>query len=222
MNKSKEDEIVMAHVLEKVNSTKCALDASKSELFTQKKFSDLIFDNHNKGLDYFLARIHCREKDQETGKNIYYCYDAKQLCKYIFEMLVTSEGRKIKIKNFRDPVNNKEIGEINFFKLRHDSETPLKAEFLGNHVNFLESSIFRSKIFSQENDLESLSVNFQILKPGRSSLIKKRRLMNILILLFLLLVSGGLILLGFKSKKIYISNEKATIPTKPEQANVTV
>lgn len=188
----------MAYVLEKLGSTRCALDASKNELFTQKKFADLIYESHAKGQDYILSRVFCKEKDSRTGNNIYYCYDAKQLCKHVFEMVITSEGRKIRVKNFKDPANFKEIAEINFFKLRHDSETPLKAEFIGNHISFLESNNFRSKVFSSEDPLDALSVNFQFKTLESLPYIKKKKYLDGFILAIMLVIIGVVAFLGLR------------------------
>lgn len=206
----------MAYVLEKTGSSRCALDAAKIELFTQKKFADLIYDSHTRGQDYFLARVHCKEKDSRLGHSIYYCYDAKQLCKYIFEMVITSEGRKIRIKNFRDPINQKDIGEINFFKLRFDSETPLKAEYIGNHISFLESNIFRSRLFYQEDPLDALSVNFQFKNLEKLPYIKKKRIVDVFIFIALLLVMGIVIFIGIKSTKHQPKSAPAKIGIKKD------
>lgn len=88
------------------------------------------------------------------------------------------EGRKITIKNFKDPINQKEIGEIKFFKLRCDIETPLKAEYIGNHISFLESNVFESKLFYQEDPLDALSVYFQFKSLEKMPYIKKKRVMD--------------------------------------------
>lgn len=178
----------MAYVLEKMGSTRCALDATKLEMFTQKTFADLIYESTAKGHDYILARVNCKETDPRTGNCIYYCYDGKQLCKHVFEMLITSEGRKIRMKNFIDPSTQKQIAEINFFKLRHDSETPLKAEFIGNQTNFLDSNNFRYKIFHQEDPLDALSVNFQFKSLEKVTFIKKRRAFEAFLIMFFLVL----------------------------------
>lgn len=91
----------------------------------------------------------------------YACYDARQLCKYIFEMVISAEGRKIRIKNFKYPITQFEMAEVNFSKLRYDSETPMRAEFVGNQVTFLETNAFRNRLFYQEDAIEALSINFQ-------------------------------------------------------------
>lgn len=191
----------MAYVLEKTGTTRCALDAAKTEVFTQKKFADLIYDSHARGTDYYLARVHCKERDTKSGNTVYCCYDAKQLCKYVFEMVITTEGRRIRIKNFKDPVNQREIAEINFFKLRHDSETPLKAEFIGNHVSFLESNNFRSKLFNQEDPLDALSVNFQFKKIEKITSLKKRKIIDTFVLIVILCIVAMAVLVGYRSTK---------------------
>lgn len=197
----------MAYVLEKTGTSRCALDASKPEIFTQKKFADLIYDSHARSTDYFLARVHCKEKDPRTGNSIYYCYDAKQLCKHVFEMVITSEGRKIRIKDFKNPANHKEISEINFFRLRHDSETPLKAEFIGNHVSFLESNNFRSKLFNQDDPLDALSVNFQFKKLEKAEFIKKKKIINTLVLIAMIIIVGLIAFLGMRISKRSVGNQ---------------
>lgn len=191
----------MTYFLEKTGAARCALDAAKLEIFTQKKFADLIYESHSRGLDYFLARVHCKERDAKSGNIIYYCYDARHLCKYVFEMVITAEGRKIRIKHFKDPVNQKEIAEINFFKLRHNSETPLKAEFAGNHISFLESNNFRSRLFNQEDPLDALSVNFQFKKLEKVTKMKKKKIIDTLILIAILLIIGLASLVVFRGMK---------------------
>ena len=178
----------MAYMLEKMGTSRCALDAAKIELFTQKTFADLIYESTAKGQDYILTRVNCKEKDSRTGNNIYYCYDGKQLCKHVFEMLITSEGRKIRMKNFVDPSTQKQIAEINFFKLKHDSETPLKAEFIGNQTNFLDSNNFRYKIFQQEDPLDALSVNFQFKALEKVPVLKKKRIIEAFLIIFFFLL----------------------------------
>ncbi|KAM0681397.1 hypothetical protein GINT2_000599 [Glugoides intestinalis] len=204
----------MAYVLEKIGTSRCALDAAKLEIFTQKKFADLIYDSHTRGIDYYLARVHCKERDGRSGNNIYYCYDAKQLCKHVFEMVITAEGRKIRIKNFKDPVNQREMSEINFFKLRHGSETPLKAEFIGNHVSFLESNNFRSKLFSQEDPLDALSVNFQFKKLEQVTSLKKKKIIDTIVVITIFLFVLLIVLVALKNIPTLGSKHVASIDKK--------
>ena len=50
----------MAYLLEKRNGSRCVLEAVKRELFTQKKFADMISEAHSRSQDYYLARVQCR------------------------------------------------------------------------------------------------------------------------------------------------------------------
>lgn len=191
----------MVYVLEKAGSNRCALDASRREAFSQKPFADLIYDSHSKGQDYYIARVHCSESNENHGLVSYMCYDARQLCKYIFEMVISAEGRKIRIKNFKDPINNKNIIEINFFRLRFDNDTPLRAEFVGNHVSFLESTVFRSRLFNQEDALDALSVNFQFKNQEQVPYIKKKKFLDVFLLLIIVLLIGAITYSGLKLGK---------------------
>lgn len=206
----------MSYLLEKAPSTKCALDASKAEVFTQRRFADLINECHSNSRDYIIARVNCKEKDPRTGQNIYYCYDSKSLCEYIFEMVVNEEGTKFKVKNFKDPINHKDIGDINFFKLRHNSGTPLKAEWVGNHVTFLESLKLRSGIFgSEEVSQSSLSVNFQNSQAEKLPYIKRRRIIDVSIFLFFLLLLGIIIVIGVKTNRFPVPKSYNDVNPKP-------
>lgn len=183
----------MVSLIAKKDSTRFALDASLQEPFTNKAFSDLINDSHVRGHDYYIARVHCIEAPEdsaETRPYSYFCYDAIHLCKYVFEMVISAEGRRISIRNFRDYISKKEISEINFFKLRCDGETPLRAEFVGNHVTFLESNVFRSKLFFQEDALDALRVNFQFKSAAKPQYIKRKTFFDLFLIVILLLLIG--------------------------------
>lgn len=204
----------MVLIIETQGNQRYALEGTSVEAFTQKTFSELISNSHSKKLDYYLARVICEGLNEKSGdfdrnsKKFYYCYDARQLCKYIFEMAISSEGRKIEIKNFKDPINQKTISELYFFRLRHDSETPLRAEYAGSHVDFLESQSFRAKIFNQEDALDSLSINFKQKQLKKISFLSKKRIFSIfVIILFVLLLATPLIIVierkKFKSFKLF-------------------
>lgn len=191
----------MAYLLEKSGSSRCTLEATKREQFTQKLFSDLINDTHSKEHDYYLARVHCSETSGKE-KNLYYCYDARQLCKYIFEMVISTEGRKIRVKNFKDPISQQEIKEVQFFRLKYDSDVPLKAEYVGNHDNFLDSNCFRSRIFCSEDALDALSVNFQFNSIKETKIVDKRRLFGLfMMVVFLLIFITTIVILIERDKK---------------------
>jgi len=189
---------------------RCALDASKKEAFTQKAFIDLITESHTLGNDYYVARVRCLDNDDSP---LYFCYDAKHLCKHVFEMAISTEGRKIRIKNFKDPVNGMEIEDVHFFKLRSEGTVPMRAEYVGNHTSFLESGMFRSKMFGPE---DNLSVNFQFKKVEKLPKIKRKRLLDVVLLFMVLMLLGVLGFMGVKSGKDRIVNYKypTTVPTK--------
>merc|ERR1711962_275797 len=172
----------MVYFLETEGNSRCALEGEQPEVFTQKRFIDLIKDTHSTKNDYYLARVKCLSKEEEnksiigekfnmifygkadeslTNNGVFYCYDARQLCKYLFQMVIDSSGRTIAIKNYRDPIYKRRISNICFFKLAYDSETPLKAEYAGNAEDFMGSNHFRRKIFHKEDPLDALSVSLE-------------------------------------------------------------
>lgn len=185
----------MAYLLEKGAGSRCVLEAVKTEPFTQKQFADMIKESHSKSQDHYLARVQCKSNEADGKHGPYYCYDARQLCKYIFEMVISTEGRKIRIKNFKDPISQETIHDISFFKLRYDSDTPLRAEYVGNQVNFLENNCFRSKIFYQENALDALSVNFQFSMKHKTPILTRRKMFTIFMMVVFILVFGTLLVM---------------------------
>ncbi|KAI5169500.1 hypothetical protein PAEPH01_0770 [Pancytospora epiphaga] len=189
----------MAYILDRNGATRCTLDASRGEAFTQRGFADLIAEAHTKGHDYYIARAHLTP-NTENGI-IYNCYDARQLCKYIFEMVISADGRKIRVKNFKDPVSQKELSEVNFFRLRYDSETPMRAEFVGNHVTFLESNSLRNKLFYQEDAMEALSINFQFKHAEKLPYIKKKGVLDFILVILMLAMLGTVSYIGIKYGK---------------------
>lgn len=198
----------MNTAIERPSVSRCALDASCSEAFTQRGFVDLINEAHAQGQDYYIARAHL--KKAPGGLAVYYCYDARQLCKYIYEMVISAEGRRIRIKNFKDPVTLKDLSEINFFRLRYDSDTPLRAEFVGNHVSFLESNAMRNKIFLQEDASDALSINFQFKSSDKQAYIKQKGLMDFVLVIILLILLGTVAVIGIKYGKNQIFTRDIT------------
>ncbi|KAM0686336.1 hypothetical protein COBT_002442 [Conglomerata obtusa] len=195
----------MTLVLEKEGTKRSTLDIALPEAFTQKIFRDLIADSHASFHDYLLGRVYCRD-------NAYTYYDARQLCKYIYEMQISASGRKIAVKNFKDPISQNKIENIHFFKLRCDSETPLRAEYVGDHDDFLDSYCFRSKMFYQEDPLYALSVNF-CYETKRIPLLGRKHVFSLFVtIIFILMISTFLIILMEKDK-IYIIKPRA-IPGK--------
>lgn len=184
----------MAVLLEKNGSKRSTLEINIPEPFTQKAFIDLISNSKQARHDYFLTRI-------TTEDNKYTCYDARQLCKYIFEIMISPNDRKIRIKNFKDPINQKRIVDLSFFRLPYDSETPLRAEYIGNHVDFLESNCFRSKLFYREDPLYALSVNFSFKEVKGVPVFGRKQVFSLFItIIFILMVSTFLVLVIEKEK----------------------
>lgn len=191
----------MALILEKEGTRRCALEGATSEIFTQKKFIDLINEAHANLQDYYLARVKCSgsKNDKENISGVYFCYDARQLCKYVFEMVIGPKGRKIQIKNFNDPIYKREITELCFFRLSYDSETPLKAEYIGSYTDFLESNGFRTKIFHKEDPLDALSVCFKLGKRQKIQALGRKKIFSVLFsIVILLIVASVLILIAEK------------------------
>ncbi|ELA47750.1 hypothetical protein VCUG_00711 [Vavraia culicis subsp. floridensis] len=180
----------MALILEKEGTRRCALEGGQTEIFTQKRFIDLISEAHSQSQDYYLARVRCVGMRKDKGVNvsgIYFCYDARQLCKYVFEMVIGPKGRKIQIKNFKDPIYKRTITELSFFRLCYDSETPLKAEYMGSYRDFLDSNCFRTKIFHKEDPLDALSVSFKFNKKKKMHAISRKKMFSIFMTLVLIL-----------------------------------
>ncbi|WUR04813.1 uncharacterized protein VNE69_10163 [Vairimorpha necatrix] len=201
----------MAYLLEREDSPRCTLEGGKREQFTQKLFTDLIHDSHAKNHDYYLGRV----KITSQNKIEFHCYDARQLCKYLFEMVISTEGRKIRIKNFKDPISREVIDDVHFFRLKYDSDEPLRAEYVGNHIKFLESNSLRSKIFYSEDALDALSVNFQFNSIKKTNVIDKRRLYGFLLLVFFgILALSGIVFFVEKKKKVGRINEKIRLHPK--------
>lgn len=197
---------IMIYGYDEGAATRCSLDSKKYEVFTQKRFDELIHDAHQKGKTYYIARI---QAEDSKGKPYWYSYDAKQLCKFIFEIVITSEGRKIGIKNFIDPLQGYDIQELGFYKIEHNMGKDLRAEYIGNHLSFLESSAFRSEIFYDDQALEALSVNFQFKEIKSSSkFVPKRKFAIFIGLMVSLLIIGSLLMIGFQLELLYLGRKK--------------
>lgn len=183
----------MAVLLEKEGTKRQTLEININEPFTQKPFAELIHDSRRRAVDYYFCRV--------ITKSSVTCYDARQLCKYIFEIMISPECRKIRIKNLKDPLNGLMITDVHYFKLRFDSETPLRAEYVGNHMDFLESSSFRSRIY-REDALYALSVNFSFREVKKYPVFGKKQVLSLFItIIFVLMISTFLVLVLEREKK---------------------
>lgn len=194
----------MVVILEREGCKRTTLDVNTTETFTQKPFVDLIRDTKSHRHDYFLVRI-------STDDHLMTCYDARQLCKYIFEIVISPDSRKVRIKNFKEPLTHKKITDLLFFRLRYDSETPLRAEYMGNHVDFLESNCFRSKLFYREDPLYALSVNFSFQEVKGIPMFGRKQVFSLFItIMFILLISTFLVLVFEKERERNIKSMPAT------------
>eukprot|EP00866_Antonospora_locustae_P000442 jgi/Antlo1/442/1772 len=201
----------MVLIIENQGSQRCALEGSTVEAFTQKTFSELIGECHSRQCDYYLARVICTgtpvgpDREDRKSRKSYHCYDARQLCKYVFEMVISAEGRKVQIKNFKDPINQRTISELYFFRLRHDSETPMRAEYAGCHRDFLESQSFRSKVFNQEDAMDALSVNFKQNKAPKIPFLTRRQVLSVFMVLLCVLLLTTLLVIAVEKRKFTTS-----------------
>lgn len=185
----------MVLVLEKEGTKRSTLDISQNEVFTQKPFIDLINGAHASSNDYFLARV-----TKNDGSYAY--YDARQLCKYIFELQISAYDRKIVVKSNKDPMSHEKIVSVHFFRIMYGTETPLRAEYMGDKTDFLESYCFRSKMFYKEDPLYALNVNF-VQDPQKIPFLSRKHVFSLFItIIFILLISTFLIVLLEKDKRL--------------------
>lgn len=196
----------MTLVLEKEGSKRSTLDVAQIDVFTQKRFTDLINSTHSTNNDYFLARI--TKQSGVSSEGSYSYYDARQLCKYIFEIQMSSKDRKVGIKNYKDPISQEKIIFIHFFRLPYGTETPLRAEYMGDKTDFLESYCFRSKMFYKEDPLYALSVNFCQDAKKLPFLSSKHIFSLFITIIFILLISTFLVILMEKDANYYKKVDK--------------
>lgn len=191
----------MVIIFEKEEERKGTLDSGVIEPFTQRKFSELINDAYMRKLNHVIARV----KSAGAGQQEVAYYDARHLCKYIFELVISRDGRKVRIKNFSDPLTEKEIKEISFFELKPKSDTPIIAVYVGSQKTFLESHNFRSKIFNRNDPFDALSINF-VFKDTKSTLRKKSFIPAMIsvaaLLLVLLLITASIVQRGVLSRPL--------------------
>lgn len=194
----------MVALVDQNGASRFALDAAQTEIFYQRQFADLIAEAHERGRDYYIARVHCPDEGPD-GAPAYSCYDARQLCKYIFELVISTDGRHVRIKNFKDPITQRCIADVNFFRLRSGLDAPLRAEFIGNYVSFLESPVFRNKLFGKEDALGALSVCFQFKGPQKGVPVGKKTLADIVLLLVVFLLAGGVLFAAVRAGRAHFS-----------------
>lgn len=137
------------------------------EPFTQRSFCEIIKESSEKKLPHVLAKVFLKEETLPV------VYDARLLCKYLFELVISKEGRKVRLKRVSDPINDKVIRDILFYEVPVNSKDGLDGEYIGSQKDFLESSGFRSKIFNRNDPFDSLSINF-LFKDTKASKLGRR------------------------------------------------
>ncbi|KAH9386559.1 uncharacterized protein NEMAJ01_1455 [Nematocida major] len=140
------------------------------EPFTQRPFSEIIKESSEKNLPHVLAKVFLK------NESIPIVYDARLLCKYLFELVISKDGRIVRLKRVSDPINDKVIRDILFYEIPSTSKDGTDGAYIGSQKDFLESSGFRSKIFNRNDPFDSLSINFlfkdsQPRKIGRRPLV---------------------------------------------------
>lgn len=191
----------MSVILEKHGFKRYTLDLEIIEPFTQKPFVNLIRDQKVIRHDYFICLI--TNDDTSMG-----CYDARHACRYIFEIVISPDCRKIRIKNFKDPMTHKKIKDVTFYRMRYDSDTPLRAEFMGTHTDFLDSNCFRSKLFYKEDPLYTLSVNFNFQEVKGIPVFGRRQVFSLFITVMFILLIGTFIVLVLEKEKGFFMTKK--------------
>lgn len=146
--------------------------------FTQKSFWELCLESFSKHVPHVIGRIETADTQGYTY------YDARQLCKSLFELEISKEGRKVRMKSQTNPVDDRLIKEIVFFEI--DSENPGKALCIGTQKEFLASSTFRSRVFNRNDPFDALSINF-VFKDQTGGGMKKKTRILVYISLFVLL-----------------------------------
>ncbi|EHY66183.1 hypothetical protein NEAUS03_2423 [Nematocida ausubeli] len=124
------------------------------EPFTQKSFTEIINESFKNNLSHVIAKVFLKNEQKPV------IYDARILCKYLFELIISQEGRTVRLKRVNDPINDKIIKDILFYEIPVRSKDGLDGKYIGNQKDFLESTSFRSKIFNRNDPFDSLSINF--------------------------------------------------------------
>ncbi|KAI5168025.1 hypothetical protein NEIG_01214 [Nematocida sp. ERTm5] len=137
------------------------------EPFTQRPFTEILKESKEKQLPHVLAKVFVKNVDKPT------VYDARTLCKYLFELVISREGRTVRLKKVSDPIDDKIIKDIFFYEIPVNSQDGLDGVFIGDQKDFLASSGFRSRIFNRNDPFDSLSINFLFKDKTPSRLGKK-------------------------------------------------
>ncbi|KAI5185093.1 hypothetical protein NEHOM01_0598 [Nematocida homosporus] len=162
---------------EKGDIGRLILRGHEVEPFTQRPFAELVQEAVAKRVAHVVGRVETKEGGRMA------VYDARHLCKFMFELVISKEGRKVRVKNSTNPLDDRQIKGVTFYRVGED----MVGESIGTQKEFLESSKFRSKIFNRNDPFDALSINF-VFKDGVSSKIKKKTVIPVLVSVLVLLL----------------------------------
>ena len=185
----------MAFMYEHEGFKRPILEPEDIEFLSQKPFKELIDSAFNAKRDYYFAII--RNVGGRDNKKEFMCYDAKKICKFIFQIEIHNFTRKIRIKNFKDPSNKKRITEFAFYRIKQNSSTALMVEYVGDYKDFPDNSYLRSKIFEGENPFDCLSISFKNSKK-KKKILKRKHIYSIFTTILLLVVITTFIYIMFE------------------------
>ncbi|KAI5173132.1 hypothetical protein NEFER03_2101 [Nematocida sp. LUAm3] len=149
------------------------------EPFTQRTFHDICQESFLRRVPHVIGKVETKEKEGYT------LYDARHLCKYLFELVISKDGRSIRMKNRTNPMDDLPVKEILFYEV--SPEKTNVGEYIGSQKDFLESSKFRSKIFNRNDPFDALSINF-IFKEAATQRVSKKTLIPLLTSIAVLLI----------------------------------
>lgn len=136
------------------------------EPFSQKPFADLIKDSADKNLSHVLIKLLLKDQTE------FVVYDARYLCKHLFELVISKDGRMVRLKKTTEPLQDRKIDDILFFEASSETEYK-KAIYIGNQKNFLQACEFRSRIFNRNDPFDSLSINFMFKDKEKQKTVKR-------------------------------------------------
>lgn len=167
--------------MQKVEGTETlTLNDTEIEPFTQRPLRDLCQESFTRGVPHVLGRVEMKDAEE------YALYDARHLCKYMFELVISKDGRKVRMKNLCNPLDDRAIKSVYFYEIRPEAREI--AHYIGAQKDFLESSRFRSRIFNRNDPFDALSINFVFKDKVRHRLKKKTFIPVVLSVLVLLLI----------------------------------
>ncbi|KAI5191842.1 hypothetical protein NEMIN01_1697 [Nematocida minor] len=149
-----------------IDSTAIDISQLSIEPFTQRPFIELIKESNEKNLSHVIAKVFLK------NESVPVIYDARLLCKYLFELVISKDGRMVRLKRVSDPMNDKVIRDILFYEVAGPGKEE-SGSYIGNQKDFLQSTGFRSRIFNRNDPFDSLSINFMF-KDKESNKVGKK------------------------------------------------